>query len=698
MSTVTVQGKFHIALDGIGLLLEGAPDRLAYEQKQAPIYGARFAQGDRDYEDFSFWWFWAQTDFSGGIKNAKKWADDATYFESEGVSVFEKSGSVLLNWRQLSSASVLNEVTFYEWGDAGGEFVAVGVNVTDQKMIVVKVSDGSVVWEDSATGAAEAIWCTGDFDGSEMYIGCATIGGGASFLKKGTTSFADVGTFAAGGGILAIVDNPDTDKLYLFTKTAGIYEHPRGTTTFTQKQTSYPYGNNSNVFGFNALLGRHIARVGDRIYFLLNETGNKRAQLWCYDIGDDAYVHIHTFGAGSNPSLIEEFNGNLYLFNTGNNRNRIEIWKYDVGATTMTLLHEIGRDGDTSAMVGGSVVRDTDSLYFAINDGSSDYQIFQLDVADNISSGITPPADFTTSIDFMGMSGVANLALFKSGISGTNKIGSYDTKPNNDRGTTGYIVTSVFDGNIPAIDKLFHDITINFDTLVTSAIIAVEYSTDGGANFTALDNVNFSDDGSIATMRFPFGSAIVAKTMMLKFIMTGAGGTTTPSVNSFSVRYIPLPDYKKIWSLNVNCGDEVKRLDGGLVETTGRELRSRLERAWWTKQVLEFQDLDYATNNINDGAGLTASATTITVDSTDLFPEQGRLRIEDEEVTYTSKTRVGFLGCTRGARGTIAKTHADDVEVNNVYKILITDIVERVPVALEDKHLEYSFGISLREA
>ena len=77
MSFVAIKSKYHVALDGQGLLLSGAPDRLAYEMKQAPIYNTRFGEGDRSYGDFSFWWFWTQTDWSGGLKENPNWEDDA---------------------------------------------------------------------------------------------------------------------------------------------------------------------------------------------------------------------------------------------------------------------------------------------------------------------------------------------------------------------------------------------------------------------------------------------------------------------------------------------------------------------------------------------------------------------------------------------------------------------------------------------
>ncbi len=83
---------------------------------------------------------------------------------------------------------------------------------------------------------------------------------------------------------------------------------------------------------------------------------------------------------------------------------------------------------------------------------------------------------------------------------------------------------------------------------------------------------------------------------------------------------------------------------------------------------------------------LTATATTITVDSTTAsspnlaFPDavdgsdtgdnQGYLYIGDEQITYEGKTSTSFTGCTRGANGTTAAAHADDKKVTYHSKTL----------------------------
>ncbi len=73
---------------------------------------------------------------------------------------------------------------------------------------------------------------------------------------------------------------------------------------------------------------------------------------------------------------------------------------------------------------------------------------------------------------------------------------------------------------------------------------------------------------------------------------------------------------------------------------------------------------------INDADGITASDTTITVDSTSNYPALGgTLFIESEIVTYTGTTSTTFTGVSRGQHGTTAATHADNVLVSNYLMI-----------------------------
>ena len=86
--------------------------------------------------------------------------------------------------------------------------------------------------------------------------------------------------------------------------------------------------------------------------------------------------------------------------------------------------------------------------------------------------------------------------------------------------------------------------------------------------------------------------------------------------------------------------------------TDGKPLSSQL-----------MQDLsNWPSTTLLDGA-IDAVVTTITVDSTADFPIAGVMNIGSEKISYTGVTATTFTGCTRGALGTTAASHADNASV-----------------------------------
>ena len=88
-------------------------------------------------------------------------------------------------------------------------------------------------------------------------------------------------------------------------------------------------------------------------------------------------------------------------------------------------------------------------------------------------------------------------------------------------------------------------------------------------------------------------------------------------------------------------------------------------------ESVETMGLETRTTAINDGAGITAAATSMTVDSTVGFEDSGFIRVGTEVMSYTGKTATTFTGLTRGAGGTTAQIHADDAKI--FQEISITD-------------------------
>ena len=86
-------------------------------------------------------------------------------------------------------------------------------------------------------------------------------------------------------------------------------------------------------------------------------------------------------------------------------------------------------------------------------------------------------------------------------------------------------------------------------------------------------------------------------------------------------------------------------------------------------ESVETMGLEKRTTDVASAA--TASATTLTVDSTEGFEDNGFLRIGTEVIAYTGKTATTFTGLTRGAAGTTAIAHSVDDQI--FQEINITD-------------------------
>ena len=89
------------------------------------------------------------------------------------------------------------------------------------------------------------------------------------------------------------------------------------------------------------------------------------------------------------------------------------------------------------------------------------------------------------------------------------------------------------------------------------------------------------------------------------------------------------------------------------------------------------QETTSANNQLN--GAIDAVVTTITVDSTTGFTATGVVFIQDEQISYTGLTGTTFTGCTRGAGGTTAATHGDNVAVRQVvYSGMVRDATDGI--------------------
>lgn len=712
MAFVSIKSKFHCALDGQGIILQGAPDRLAYDMKQAPVYGNRFASGDRSYNDLSAWWYLVQTDWTGGIKDAVSWADDAKYYYSTNIDAFSNNGEIKLDSGLALEKDFTEEIVCgsYE-APAGTAYSFVGTNPSGSTKPAIYRRTAANTWGNISSAfmptTQQSVMDVMTHKGKLWFITMDVTSGGTYEVGYCDADGASPTDLSALTGSLAprhvYCMDSDGATMYIGYRGAG---GGQGAVIAKSTDNGANWTTVVNLGGGVRIVCLRV--IGGSVYYLVTKPngtelrkydGSVDVQVWFFtgvDLGNSSYSILSNNdqssvrGASISRKALLSFNGVLII------TLYKEIWGLNLSSGVMTRLFKRDEkkrsidysstgytyDGDFLCL--GGIVHDN-KIYWGnlVYDGEYFYNGKRA-FGDSAEISVHPnPVLSDGSSIFWNDNNDYTKLYVDSAYKGT--------------ADKNYLVFNNFD-LLSGIDKLAYSLTILFKPLITGQSISVEYfigELASDSTWTVLGTASFAVDAGVVTDKtFYFGAAVIFKKMWIRIKMAG-GGSDTPTMNDLIMEYLPVPTFKKNWSLNINCGDEVKRLDGMLVETVGRELKGRLERAWWTKSILDFQDLDYATTLLS--GALNNSATTITVDDTKDFPEQGRLHVDDEEIVYTGKTPTTFTGCTRGARSTRGVAHSDNAVINNSYKVILTDLSVRTPVALEDKELEYTVGLSLRE-
>lgn len=90
---------------------------------------------------------------------------------------------------------------------------------------------------------------------------------------------------------------------------------------------------------------------------------------------------------------------------------------------------------------------------------------------------------------------------------------------------------------------------------------------------------------------------------------------------------------------------------------------------WVTSSTVDMAFKTYVSDGRADNYNV------VKVDTTDLFPASGFIKIDDEIIEYASKDATHFLGCTRGSLGSTKATHADNSIVNLYFRVIVSDIL-----------------------
>lgn len=701
---IETRSQYHVALSDIGLVLQGSPEQPGYAMGQASTFNSRYAQGDRGYDDFSKWWYWSQTDWFQGIKDSTSWEDDGKFFGSRNIDVWSEIGTIKLanstsqdedfpNGEEIICGGIFevdgsvkqytgnsdNATSGYPkvyqasvgvgqtWTDIAG--TAIGTNQTVVSQLSARLG---LLWV-STTGSGTT-YVLMSWDGTSWVDHSANMntGSGISFSQESSRCHVTVeGTF------YAFVDGGDA---YALVKTSTAAPSVSGDWTLAFEKT------NTNS------LPVACAEYGGSIYYILRVTSSL-AELRKYDIVNAVEslvasfkgVTPGTFGVGD--KYFHNLNGKLIITLPPN-----EIW--EMNGSTLTRLYDkdVFKDSlgflETNLSEGGVLADNKIWWGNLMYNGENFFNSF-LANTDTDSHRVEPIySDTSDRIFFTTSNDETDLYVYLNGQS------TYKSTAD-----ANYIIFNQFD-NVSGIDKLMYSVTLIFKKFASAQTIVVEYLTDelaSSSTWTVLGTASYSIDGASATEKtlyFPVNTT--CKKIWYRIKLDG-DGTNTPALQDVITAYLPRPYVDRQWTLNFDCGNALQLLNTSMENRTGREIKGKIEQAWLTNQIVDFQDLDYGSTAINDGSNMSSSATSVTVDDTSEFPETGRLKIEDEVIYYTGKTPVSFTGLSRGQKGTKAVEHANNVTVHNGYKVIIQSFNVNMPILNNGKDLEYIVSVSLRE-
>ena len=218
-------------------------------------------------------------------------------------------------------------------------------------------------------------------------------------------------------------------------------------------------------------------------------------------------------------------------------------------------------------------------------------------------------------------------------------------------------------------------------------------------NWVSLKGFNLLGVGTEKKFYIEYGSTYYditpirrAKVLTNPFATTSGLATVTVTDSGHGAitgDYVSFTGASTVGGLNLNFEYEITYVDSNTYTITAASNASSTATGGGSSVVAQYQ-LNNGTNigTFQDGWGaglwgcvvtgsaltqlngaINNSVTTITVDSTALFPATGTLLIDEELITYTFKTSTQFGDgsnpCVRGALGTTAASHLDNALVDD---------------------------------
>lgn len=622
----SIDGRAHIKIEGIPFIIAHDPfsGRHSYGRDEAPAFVSKFGSGDPTYRDSSFFPHWVQMNFRNGAKQ-DEWDDEGRFFTSQNVDITDETKltlSKLLTSLELVAGSV--DVTCW------------AIDYSDSRKVMAGTSNGHIwrwdpsseAWSDmgdvTAVGGGTAgrrvnclIFSKIGLDGAratgegQVYAGVGTPAGtggtNAAQIYRYDGTWASAATFASRDAVTAMCEFNST----MYAALGGVAEIQEATnanlTTWTvSKNIDYP-GYIWSMVVYNQRLycgGGHPENA---------PTNYQLGTLWSYDgylwseVAPFNGTVIRSLCVYDNLLFIGTIHGQLYVYNRAN----------------IDLLYEMPDDNAIYDMI----VYD-DKLYMVVSYRGSDNQENSIYIFDRAG---THKAHYDAAINPL-----AILVYGDDLFIGTRATGAAYKIDKTKYSLTGELQSSYFNANLPNIDKVWFDVSIEMDAMPADCTVAYYYKTDDSvASWTKVDET--SEEGKLLA-KFSFPDGVYSKKLSYKITLTTTDNTKTPTIRKILTRYVVQPDFKYLWKFKVSCPDNLEWLDE--TSPTSPLAENTTENG---TQVL-----------VNDSTG---------------FPDPGGEKMyavienletgEKNEIYYTGKTGNYLTGC-----GSVQAHDVDDVEGN----------------------------------
>ncbi|MBO59920.1 MAG: hypothetical protein CL440_06920 [Acidimicrobiaceae bacterium] len=586
----TVGTIYDIAIDGTGYILAETSEGNGYEKTTVPLMPERLATGDTPFDQaVERYSFGSSDSWVGGQGQTflnRNDSDSTMYLSSEGLDPFSEAGTIKL---LPSSPEMLN--TTY----ANPRLVVVGdtlyVQTADDTLTHftdVGTPGGGTARAHEHGGAAVAITDL-TTDGQYWYAAC-----GAKGILRGTTT-----------AITTQWNSADVDTIDFVAGRLCCGE-PVNSSTTPNRFTSYSIGGGSDVgtierAGGHLTLGRgwtiqSFTEANGHVYFCAYK-GNK-GMVYAWPLGLDSSGNTqYPFVAwdlppGLSPREAFAAGGSVFVrahrentSSTGTSYIYRCVPDPQTGALTPFFITELADKATTDDHSVGVFTARDNQVYWGWKKMTSGNKT-GLGCYDLETGGYTKffQSDDATTGDVYGADVWQGRVVFSVAGTGIKKESTTAFE------TAGTLNGSRIDGG-SALTKGWDEITVLTSALPNGCSVTPHVSIDEGENYTALSTLD-TVDGLAQSTRLSSSS----RSLQWKVVFVGSG-TATTKLNFVQVKYHPIGLRDTVVSIIIDCGDNVRGLNGRPLPENAPNagaLRARTLAAL-TQRRVNYQDIDWST-------------------------------------------------------------------------------------------------------